>query len=85
MALHDRTAVELSWAKTPDRSARTAPARSASPTGLDYWLARLDPCMDKADPETRAKAAEHLRRAYYARLSAQGVAARRAARARGAS
>jgi len=32
-----------SWANTPDRTARTAPARDAGPGSVDYWLARLDP------------------------------------------
>lgn len=34
-------AVHTSWARTPDRQARTAAATQASPVSLDYWEARL--------------------------------------------
>lgn len=34
-------AVHTSWANTPDRAARTAPATKASPVSLEYWEAKL--------------------------------------------
>lgn len=65
-------AAHESWAKTPDRAARTAPARHALEA---KFLAEAD-----GDPIR----AEHLRRAHFKRLalkSAQVRAARKAARA----
>lgn len=82
MSMQHRVAANRSWANTPDRAARTAPGRNLSPTGLEYWLARLAPHMAQADEETRRKAAENLRRAWYLELSAKGVKARQA-RSRG--
>lgn len=56
---------ETSWANTVDRSARTAPARRA----LDAkFLAEAG-----GDP----KRAEHLRKAYFARLALKSAQARR--------
>ena len=65
-------AAHESWAATPDRTARTAPARQALEA---KFLAEAD-----GDPIR----AEHLRRAHFKRLalkSAQVRAARKAARA----
>ncbi len=62
IAAHD------SWAHTPDRAARTAPARRA----LDArFLAEAD-----GDPIR----AEHLRKAHFARLSLRSAQSRRRAR-----
>ena len=36
-------AAYASWSRTPDRTARTAPARTAGPGSLNYWVAKLDP------------------------------------------
>lgn len=67
-ALRARIASHESWAATPDRAARTAPARAA----LDAkFLAAAD-----GDPVR----AEHLRKAYYARLALRSAQARRRAR-----
>ena len=71
-----RLAAYESWARTPDRSARTSPGRQ----GL---LARFErEARDLLGPEASdravAEAAEARRRAYYAQLSAAGVAARAA-------
>ena len=55
----------LSWAATDDRSARTAPARAAM---RDRFLREAE-----GDPLK----AESLRKAFYCKLAAQGVAARR--------
>jgi len=69
-----RANVHASWARTADRAARTAPAR----TGL---LARFErEARDALGPgatDTQvAAAADSARKAFYARLSAAGVAAR---------
>lgn len=81
---HHATAGRLgglaSWARTPDRTARTTPARTAGPGSLDYWLARLDPCMDQADQDTRLRAADALRKAHFTRLAMKSAAARRSQR-----
>lgn len=57
----------MSWAQTPDRAARTAPARA----GLEAkFLAEAD-----GDPVRAA----HIRTAYYTRLAIASAAARRRA------
>ncbi len=58
-----------SWARTPDRSARTAPARAA----LDAKF------LNEADGDPVR--AEHLRKAYFARLALKSAQARRKGRA----
>ncbi len=64
-SLRGTIAVETSWANTIDRSARTANARKVFE---DKFLAEAD-----GDP----KRAEHLRRAYYARLALKSAKTRR--------
>lgn len=64
-SLRGRIAAETSWANTEDRTARTANARTAFE---DKFLAEAD-----GDP----KRAEHLRRAYFARLALKSAQARR--------
>ena len=66
--LRARLAAETSWAKTEDRTARTAKARAA----LDQKF------LDEAggDPVRAA----HLRRAYYLRLAYKSAQARRKAK-----
>jgi hypothetical protein len=58
----------VSWGRTVDRSARTAPARSA----FDQRF------LDEADGDPIR--ANHLRKAYFLRLAAKSVTARRKAR-----
>jgi hypothetical protein len=58
----------MSWALTPDRAARTAPARAA----------RDQKFLDQVDGDP-ARAA-HLRKAYFAKLAAKSAQARRRAR-----
>jgi len=67
-ALRAQIAAHESWANTLDRAARTAPARRA----LDQRF------LDQAhgDPVR----AEHLRRAYFARLALKSAQSRRRAR-----
>jgi hypothetical protein len=60
-----RIAAHASWAKTPDRTARTANARKALE---DTFLAEAD-----GDPLR----AESLRKAYYARMAFKSAQARR--------
>jgi hypothetical protein len=58
----------ISWANTPDRSARTAPARAA----LDQKF------LDAADGDPVRAA--HLRQAHFARLALKSAQSRRKAR-----
>lgn len=72
-ALRARIAAHTSWANTKDPSARTAPGRKAA---QDRFLRLADP-DGTLEPAERERRAEHLRRAFYARLSLAGVKARR--------
>lgn len=65
--LRARIAAHDSWAHTPDRAARTANARRAFE----------DKFLEKADGDSVR--AEHLRKAYYARLAFKSAQARRRA------
>jgi hypothetical protein len=67
-----------SWARTPDRTARTANGRKAGPNALEWHLARLDPerFADASDAQREA-AAESARRAYFQRLAIASHEARR--------
>lgn len=67
-----------SWARTPDRTARTAPARRNAPGHVDYWLARLDAeLFANASDRDRVAAAESARRAHFQRLALNREARRR--------
>lgn len=66
-------AAHESWARTENRSARTAPAREEF---LDQFERKVDPDGILA-PAERAKRAEHLRKAYFARLALKSAQARR--------
>lgn len=67
-----RAMAHASWAKTADRSARTAPARKAL---ADRFEREVDP--DRVLPEAeRAERAASARRAYFARLSLASSKAR---------
>lgn len=72
-ALHAQIAAHVSWGNTPDRSARTANGRKAF---RDKFLAEAD-----GDPVR----AEHLRKAFYARLALKSAQARRRRREGGAA
>jgi hypothetical protein len=61
-------AAHQSWANTPDRGARTAPARAA----LDQKF------LDEAGGDLVR--AEHLRKAFFARLALKSAQARRKAK-----
>jgi hypothetical protein len=62
-----------SWARTKDRSARTAPGRKAM---LDKFEREVDP-NNELTPQERAKRAVFARKAYFARLVLKSAQARR--------
>jgi hypothetical protein len=66
-----------SWARTPDRAARTAPARAAM---MAKFEREVDP-DNVLPPDVRAKMADNARSAYYKRLALKSarVRSRRAA------
>lgn len=69
-----RLAAHVSWAKTPDRQARTAAARQAS--HFERFEKQVDP--DGVLPEAERKLrAESARKAYYTGLALRSVQARR--------
>lgn len=74
--LSAQIAAHESWAATPDRSARTAPARAALMAKFEH----------QADPEgtllpaERARRAEHLRKAHFQRLALKSAQSRRRAK-----
>jgi hypothetical protein len=66
-----------SWGSTPDRSARTAPARANAPSSIEYHLARLDPeRFANATDKQKLDAAEAARKAYFTNLSLKSAKAR---------
>lgn len=69
-------AAHESWARTPDRAARTAPARAAL---LAKFEAQVDPDGTML-PAERALRAEHLRKAHFQRLALKSARARRTAK-----
>lgn len=71
--LRSQIAAHESWARTPDRSARTAAARQAM---LEKFEKQVDPDGTLL-PAERAKRAENLRKAHYARLALKSAQARR--------
>jgi hypothetical protein len=78
-AATSRAGAHLSWSRTRDRSARTAPARAARDARFEDRAREL--LGPGATEREVAQAAESARRAHYAQMSAKGVAARRAAAA----
>jgi hypothetical protein len=75
-SLNARAAAHSSWAKTPDRSRRTAPAREA-------MLARFEREVDPdgtLPPAERARRADSARRAYFLALAAKSASTRRRGR-----
>jgi hypothetical protein len=72
-ALIARIAAHASWAKTPDRSARTASARNAQ---MARFEAQVDP-DGVLDPAVRARMADSARKEYFTRLALRSAQARR--------
>ena len=70
-------ASHTSWGRTPDRAARTLPARQAMAAKFEEMV---DP-ERRLDPAERALRADHMRRAHYQRLALKSARARRAAAA----
>lgn len=71
--LRARIAAHEHWAKTTDRTARTAPGRAAL---LQRFEDEVDP--DRTlEPVERARRAENARKAFYARLALKSAQARR--------
>lgn len=69
-----------SWARTSDRTARTANARANGPGQLSYHYDEVDP--DRVlDPEERDRRAQHARKAWFAELALKSAKARRKASA----
>jgi hypothetical protein len=73
LALAGRIGAYASWAKTEDRSARTAPAREAFNRRFED---EVDP-ERKLAPEVRGQRADAARKAYFARLALKSAQARR--------
>jgi membrane-bound lytic murein transglycosylase B len=71
--LRSQIAAHESWARTVDRTARTANARRAL---LDKFEREADP-NDELSPAERARRAESLRKAFYARMALKSARARR--------
>jgi len=65
-----------SWAHTPNRTARTQPARDAL---MRKFEEQVDPDGTLA-PQERAKRAENAKRAHFARLSLKSAMSRRKSR-----
>jgi hypothetical protein len=78
-SLRASIAANTSWGRTPDRTARTAPARRALE---ETFLAQVPDTI--TDPVERARAAENLRRAHFQRMALKSAQARRANRTQGA-
>jgi hypothetical protein len=72
-SLRARLAVHASWARTPDRSARTAPARKAA---RDRFEREVDP-DGTLDSSERARRAHHAMHAHMTRMALRSVQARR--------
>lgn len=73
VSLRGRLAAHRRWARTPDRSGATAPARSAFEARFER---EVDP-EGKLPREVRARLAESARKAYFARLAYASAKARR--------
>jgi hypothetical protein len=72
-SLRSQIAAHESWARTPDRSARTANARQAM---LEKFEHQVDPDQ-KLTPAERALRAEHARKAHFKRMALKSAQARR--------
>lgn len=64
-SLAAQVAAHESWARTPDRAARTARARAALQARFED---EVDPNRE-LDPEERERRVQHARSAHYARLA----------------
>jgi hypothetical protein len=78
VSLRARAAVNSSWAKTPDRAARTQAAREAMMRSFEK---QVDP-LGVLDPAERALRAEYARKAHMQRLALRSAKVRRERRVR---
>lgn len=76
LSLRGRLGAQESWARTSDRTGRTAPARKAF---NDRFLKQVDPEGVLPEKE-RQQRAEQARKAFYTRMALKSVQARRARR-----
>ena len=72
--LRARAAAHAQWAKTEDRTARSAPGRNAF---LERFERQVDPA-GRLDPADRARRAASARKAYFAGLALKSSKARAA-------
>lgn len=75
-----RIASDISWARTPNRSERTAPARAASPNSLEFWVKKITDEGVVRPEDIQANAASAYR-AHMRAKSLKAVAARKASAA----
>lgn len=75
-SLTARIAAHTRWARTVDRSAATAAARTAFETRFER---EVDP-QGTLSPDERAKRVDHARKAYFQRLAVLSARRRRAQR-----
>jgi hypothetical protein len=73
--LRARLASDMSWGRTGDRAARTAPARAAALERFERQAEDL--AGHPLEPADRVLRAESLRKAYFARLAYASAKARR--------
>lgn len=73
-------AVNTSWARTPNRAERTAPARKATPVQFDYWLAKAQQDHPDVSPAEQRAMAESAWRAQQQRNALKAAKARQAKR-----
>ena len=76
-ATRSRLAAHVSWAKTENRTARTAPARAARDRKFED---QVDP-EGKLSPDELAKRVKSARKAHFTRLSLKAQKVRKARRA----
>lgn len=69
-----RLGAYVSWANTPNRAARTAPARRGLEAKFDRMVIEAH---GELPPDEHAKCAEAFRNAYYAELTQKSVRARK--------
>jgi hypothetical protein len=72
-SLKAAAAAHHSWALTPDRSARTAPARAAALSRFERKIREQFPDLDDTEVARRA---EHLKKAYFLNLAVKSAEAR---------
>ncbi|MFE5159677.1 hypothetical protein ACFRNT_14375 [Streptomyces sp. NPDC056697] len=73
--LRAQLAAHTSWARTTDPTSRTAKARAAAASRFEREARELHP---NGTEEQIARAADHLRKAHFARLGLKSGRARRA-------